>query len=112
MHPKSLVTLEYPKIIEQLAHEAGFSASKDLARALTPSADRDEVRRWLAFTSEARLLLEQRPDVGVRGAKDVRRHVLAAERGAMLSPHELVEVLSTFRPQALALTSRPGWLHA
>ncbi|HEX6123091.1 MAG TPA: hypothetical protein VFY89_08020, partial [Ktedonobacterales bacterium] len=97
MHEKSLVILEYPKIIETLTHEAGFSASKDLARALTPSDDRDEVRRRLAFTSEARLLLEQRPDVGVRGAKDVRPHVLAAERGAMLSPHELVEVLSTLR---------------
>jgi DNA mismatch repair protein MutS2 len=97
MHQKSLVTLEYPKIIETLTHEAGFSASKDLARALTPSDDRDEVRRRLAFTSEARLLLEQRPDVGVRGAKDVRRHALAAERGVMLSPHELVEVLATLR---------------
>ena len=97
MHQKSLVTLEYPKIIEALTHEAGFSASKDLARALTPSDDRDEVRRRLAFTSEARLLLELRPDVGVRGAKDVRRHVKAAERGAMLSPYELVEVLATLR---------------
>ncbi|HET9979582.1 MAG TPA: endonuclease MutS2, partial [Ktedonobacterales bacterium] len=52
-----------------------------------------------------------RPDVGVRGAKDVRRHVLAAERGAMLSPHELVEVLSTLRASEhvsrLLLEQRP-----
>jgi DNA mismatch repair protein MutS2 len=97
MHEKSLTTLEYPKIIEQLTHEAAFSASKELARALTPSTDRDEVRRRLAFTSEARLLLEQRPDTGVRGAKEVRPHVRAADRGVMLTPHELVDILVTLR---------------
>lgn len=97
MHEKSLTTLEYPKILEQLTHEAAFSASKELARTLEPSADRDEVRRRLAFTSEARLLLEQRPDTGVRGAKEVRPHVRAADRGVMLSPHELVDILATLR---------------
>ncbi len=97
MHEKSLTTLEYPKILEQLTREAGFSASKELARTLAPSDDRNEVRRRLAFTSEARLLLEQRPDTGVRGAKEVRPHVRAAERGVMLTPHELVEILATLR---------------
>jgi len=79
MHEKSLTTLEYPKILEQLTREAGFSASKELARTLAPSDDRNEVRRRLAFTSEARLLLEQRPNTGVRGAKEVRPHVRAAQ---------------------------------
>lgn len=97
MHEKSLSILEYPKILEQLTHEAAFSASKELARTLAPSADRDEVRRRLAFTSEARMLLEQRPDTGVRGAKEVRPHVRAAERSVTLTPHELVEVLATLR---------------
>lgn len=97
MHEKSLITLEYPKILEQLTREAAFSASKELARTLAPSADREDVRRRLAFTSEARLLLEQRPDTGVRGAKEVRPHVRAAERGVMLTPHELIEILATLR---------------
>ncbi|HEY7339307.1 MAG TPA: endonuclease MutS2, partial [Ktedonobacterales bacterium] len=97
MHEKSLTTLEYPKILEQLTREASFSASKELARTLAPSDDRNEVRRRLAFTSEARLLLEQRPDTGIRGAKEVRPHVRAAERGVMLTSHELVEILATLR---------------
>ncbi|HEX6540879.1 MAG TPA: endonuclease MutS2 [Ktedonobacterales bacterium] len=97
MHEKSLITLEYPKILEQLTHEAAFSASKELARALAPSDDREEVRRRLAFTSEARQLLEQRPDIGVRGAREVRPHVRAAERGVMLTPNELIEILATLR---------------
>ena len=97
MHAKSLNTLEYPKIIERLAREAAFSASKALATALEPSDDAAEVRRRLALTTEARRFMELRPDVGVRGARDVRPHVSAAERGAMLSPADLMDVLVTLR---------------
>src|SRR5689334_22293616 len=97
MHEKSLTTLEYPKIIERLAAEAAFSASKELAQALLPSDDADEVRHRQAFTSEARRLIELRPYAGVRGAKDIRRHAAAAERGAILSPSDLLDVLATLR---------------
>src|SRR5258707_13645086 len=97
MHAKSLSTLEYPKIVERLAREASFSASKALAAELLPSSDADEVRRRLAYTTEARRLMDPRPDVGVRGARDVRPHVTAAERGAMLTPAELLNVLATLR---------------
>jgi DNA mismatch repair protein MutS2 len=100
MHEKSLTTLEYPKIIERLAGEAAFSASKELARALVPSADEVDVRRRQTLTSEARRLLDLRPDAGVRGAKDVRPHVAAAERGVMLSPQDLLDVLATLRSSA------------
>ncbi|HEY7126260.1 MAG TPA: endonuclease MutS2 [Ktedonobacterales bacterium] len=97
MHEKSVGTLEFPKILERLAHEAAFSASKALARALQPSDDLDEVKQRQAYTSEARRLLELRPDAGVRGARDIRPTVLRAERGAMLLPNELLEVLATVR---------------
>src|SRR5579862_2914169 len=97
MHTKSLGTLEYPKIIARLADEAAFSASKSLALALEPTGDPDEARRRQAYTAEARRLLDLRPDAGVRGARDVRPHVKAAERGALLSPADLLEVLATVR---------------
>jgi DNA mismatch repair protein MutS2 len=100
MHHKSLHTLEYPKIIERLARETAFSASRALAQQLEPSGDPDEVRRRLALTSEARRAMDLRPDLGVRGARDVRPHVTAAERGAMLGPAELIEVLVTLRASA------------
>jgi DNA mismatch repair protein MutS2 len=100
MHQKSITTLEYPKILERVVGEASFSASKALAQDLLPSADADEVRRRIAYTTEARRLLEIRPDIGVRGARDVRPHASAAERGAVLSPGELVEVLITLRASA------------
>src|SRR5258708_34416452 len=97
MHAKSLSTLEYPKIVERLAREASFSASKALAAELLPSADADEVRTRLAYTTEPRRLMDLRPDVGVRGARDVRPHVTAAERGATLTPAELLTVWATRR---------------
>lgn len=97
MHEKSIATLEYPKIIERLARETSFSASKALATELRPSTDPDEVRRRLAYTTEARRLMELRPDIGVRGARDVRPTVTAAERGAMLGPGDLIDVLVTLR---------------
>jgi len=97
MHEKSLTTLEYPKIAERLADEAAFSASKELARSLLPSDDPAEVQRRLAYTSEARRLLDVRADVGVRGARDIRPHVAAANRGAILLPEDLLEVLVTLR---------------
>ena len=97
MHQKSIVTLEFPKIIERLAGETSFSASKELARQLVPSTSITDVQQGLAFTSEARALMDLRPDIGVRGARDVRPHVIAAERGAMLGPEELLDVLVTLR---------------
>ena len=97
MHEKSLHTLEYPKILERLAHEAAFSASKELALALQPATDLREVQRRQAHTTEARRLLEVRPDAGIRGARDIRPLVVRGERGAMLSPSELLDVLSTVR---------------
>ncbi len=100
MHEKSIGTLEYPKIIDRLSSETSFSASKELAKALLPSTDAAEVERRLAFTSEARRLMDLRPDIGVRGARDVRPHVQAAERGAMLAPDDLQDVLVTLRASA------------
>ena len=100
MHDKSLVTLEYPKIIARLVDEAAFSASKDLARELTPSPHPAEARRRLDYTNEARRLLDLRPDVGVRGARDIRPQVAAAMREATLSPENLLDVLATARSSA------------
>ncbi|HEV2236713.1 MAG TPA: endonuclease MutS2, partial [Ktedonobacterales bacterium] len=90
-------TLEYVKILQRLAGEAAFSASKALALELRPLDQIADVRRALAFTAEARRLLDERADVGVRGARDVRPHAAAALRGAALQPQELREVLTTLR---------------
>jgi DNA mismatch repair protein MutS2 len=100
MHAKSLQTLEYPKILERLADETAFSASRELALALQPADDLSEVRRRQQYTTEARRLLDMRPDAGVQAAHDVRPLVALAERGGMLNVSELLDILDTLRSAA------------
>jgi DNA mismatch repair protein MutS2 len=95
MHARSLKTLEFPKIRERLAAHTAFSASRELALRLEPSNERATVRRLLAETSEARVLLTSHPGFSVRSACDVRPLVQRARLGGALEPEELLQVLGT-----------------
>lgn len=97
MHEKSIQTLEYPKILAKVAHEAAFSASKDLVMALEPTSNIEEANRRLAYTTEASRLLDMNADAGVRGAHDIRPFLMRAARDGVLIPTDLVEVLETTR---------------
>jgi len=97
MHEKSIVTLEYPKIMEKVAREAAFSASKELVMELQPTPNLDEARRRLAYTTEAYRLIELRSDAGVQGARDIRSHLARAAREGVLTPSDLLEVLATIQ---------------
>lgn len=97
MHEKSIQTLEYPKILAKVAHEAAFSASKELALALKPTPDITEARRRLAYTTEAARLIDLHADIGVGGAHDIRPQLARAAREGILSPSELVEIMATVR---------------
>jgi DNA mismatch repair protein MutS2 len=100
MHEKSMQTLEYPKILERLAREAAFSASKERVLALEPATTLEEVRERQAYTSEAARLLSMQADADVRGARDIRPFVTRAAREGVLTPNELLEVLTTLRSAA------------
>src|SRR5260370_35837254 len=65
MHHKSILTLEYPKILERVAKEAAFSASKELVMELEPTPDIGAARRRLAYTPEQHQLLELSSTEGV-----------------------------------------------
>jgi len=95
MHEKSILTLEYPKIMAKVAKEAAFSASKELVLELQPTPDLQEARRRLAYTTEASQLIDQFPDAGVGSAHDIRALVTRAAREGILSPRDLLEVLTT-----------------
>jgi len=97
MHEKSLLTLEYPKILAKVAREAAFSASKELVAALEPTPDLDEARRRLAYTTEASRLIDLSADAGVGAAHDIRPSLVRAARDGVLSPSDLVEVMETVR---------------
>ncbi len=92
---RSLNTLEFNAIREILAHYTAFSASRELALSLTPATDVAEVRRRQALTAEARLLLEEWPEITIGGARDVRRAVQHAARGGVLDGVTLLEIATT-----------------
>ncbi|MCH8994970.1 MAG: endonuclease MutS2 [Chloroflexi bacterium] len=91
----TLRVLEFDKILARLAALTSFSAGRELALALRPSADREEVVRRQRITAEARRLRELQPRAGLGGARDVRQPADKAARGAILQPSELLEVADT-----------------
>ncbi|HEY7202095.1 MAG TPA: endonuclease MutS2 [Candidatus Dormibacteraeota bacterium] len=97
MHEKSLQTLEFPKVLDRVAGESGFSVGRERVLALEPTPDLDEARRRLAFTAEAVRLLDEQPRAGLAGAQDVRVQILRASRGGDLTAGDLVLVQATLR---------------
>ncbi len=96
MDEKTLNTLEYWKVLERLAGYAAFSASAELARALRPVRDLDEIKNRQARTTEARLLLDTaNGDISVGGARDVRPLAERAVRRGVLEPTELLSIKDT-----------------
>jgi DNA mismatch repair protein MutS2 len=74
MDEKTLLTLEYTKILERLAGYASFGVSAEMARTLRPTHEMSEARLRLAFTTEARRLLEVYDDFSIGGARDIRTY--------------------------------------
>jgi DNA mismatch repair protein MutS2 len=95
MDEKTNQVLEFPKILERLAGYAAFSASADLARALTPADNLPEAQARQALTSEARRLLDTNADVGVGGASDVRPLASLAAHAGVLTPADLLAIKTT-----------------
>jgi DNA mismatch repair protein MutS2 len=95
MDVKSYEVLELQLVLDRLERWAAFSASKELARALTPAVDFEQVKVRQAETSEARLLLSLKPDLTIGGAHDMRPSVNAAAVGKLLEPTELLDLKST-----------------
>ncbi|MEK6221847.1 MAG: endonuclease MutS2, partial [Chloroflexota bacterium] len=88
-------TLEYDKVLEQLVSYTAFAPSAALSRALIPSTNLEVVRRTLAQTSEARLLLESQPNTSIGGARDIRAAIEGASRGIVLTAGELLDIKGT-----------------
>ena len=95
MHQKTLELIEYPKIKQKLAEYAAFGASAELALALQPGNDVEEIRERLRFTREARLLLSLNPDIRIGGVRDVRAAAERASRSYVLNIEEIVEIKDT-----------------
>ena len=66
-----------------------------LAEALVPESDPVLVTRRLDETDEARSLLEERPGVGIAGARDIGPAIERAARGGRLDPQQFLDIWAT-----------------
>lgn len=95
MDDRSAELLEFPLIRERLAAYAAFDPSRRLASAVEPATDPIIVSRRLDETDEARWLLQDHPQVGVGGARDIAPVLARASRGGRLDPGELWSIVET-----------------
>ncbi len=65
---------------------------RQLARALTPSSDLDEIKRRQRLTAEAMALRRLKPDFGLGAITDLSALGEAAAQGAQLAPADLLTV--------------------
>lgn len=94
---KTLATLELHKILQDLASYTTFGAGEEFAIELFPSTELEEAQLWQRETAEAVALLEERSNITVRGARDVREPVIKAQRGVIVEPSILLDIRYTLR---------------
>ncbi len=92
MDQKTLLTLEYPRILVALADWCHFNPARERAVQLQPLTDLDMVRELQDETAEALALLTQHPGTTIGGARDLRPIVEDALRGIVLEPARLLHV--------------------
>lgn len=97
MSRTAIELLEFDRVLEMLADRCHFSVSAERALELGPVSDTDQVRYLLTVTREAVDLLTDHVDFSVGGVRDIRETLERAERGSMLTPPELREVLDTLQ---------------
>lgn len=94
---RALKTLEYDKIIEQVANYCTNSIGKATIEKLTPETTLENVNRLLDEMDEGLSILRLRGNVPMGGIFDIRPSAKRAQIGGVLSPVELMEISSTIR---------------
>lgn len=89
---KTLTALEFDKIRELLAACAATEGAQALCRTLMPCDDPVVIARNLERTSDARRLTDAKGTPPFGGIRDVSGACERAEKGAMLSTRELLDV--------------------
>lgn len=94
---KSLNTLEYPKILSELAAFAQSEGGREKARSLVPFEDIDSATRALDETAEADRVLYEFSLNPALSADDISKVLISAEKGAVLSIADIMKVGRTLR---------------
>lgn len=102
MNAKSLKTLEYNKIISQLAEYASTEMGKTLCLELLPSCTLEEIKHRQAETSDAASRVRMKGGISFGGIKDIRGSLKRLEIGSSLSIPELLSFSSLMTVTARA----------
>ena len=94
IHTKTLVALEYDKILEKLADCSKLEQSKALCLSLRPFDKREEIQNALDYTSEALKILDQAIDVPVDFVMDIQS---LKNKNEYYVEEELIDIAKTMR---------------
>ena len=94
---KAIVTLEFDKIRQMLCDVAPTAGAKSMALSLMPSASAAEVRTLLAETDAAKAMQALKGMPPFYGIADVADSLERADKGAVLSTRELLDIGSVLR---------------
>ena len=89
---KSIRTLELPWVLQLLSEQAVSPEAKELALAVRPETDYEDVLRLLDQTDGARAMIVLRGAPGFSGVKPVKDLLDRADRGGSLNIPELIRI--------------------
>ncbi|MDD5922248.1 MAG: endonuclease MutS2 [Eubacteriales bacterium] len=92
MNRKALRILDYNKIKDLLADEAGCEMSRRMARRLRPMSEIRDIENALRSTTEAVDLLAHKGALPCEGIYDIRDILSLSEKGSILSMRQLLQV--------------------
>ena len=95
MNEKVLHTLEYDKIVELLAQQAGSEAGALMCRRLLPMNDLESIRTAQLQTTDAVARLRRKSGPSFGQLKDIRPSVMRLDIGSILNCEDLLDISST-----------------
>ena len=97
LYEKSLVKLELPLVLEQLAACAGSQGGKEACLRLQPTSDLEDVNLLLEQTTAASDLCTRKGNPVFGDVSDVSASLERADRGGSLQPVELLRIGAVLR---------------
>lgn len=91
---KNAQIVEYDKILAMLAGLTHTEGGRAMALSLRPQTVRARIERYLSETDEAKELAAVKGSPSFAGGRDVSAAVDRADKGAVLTPRELMDVAS------------------
>ncbi|MDX9871445.1 MAG: endonuclease MutS2 [Clostridia bacterium] len=97
MNNKVLERMEYPKIIDLLVRQCATQLGKELAEALQPSSEIEEINLWQEETSEAKEINRLYPGFSLGGVRDIRQPLKKSQAGGIIEPGEFLNIFDTLQ---------------